>query len=127
MVHQRRPRGGRTGRGFDHGDEAVAIAPQRFDHLLAVPIIPHRLANEAHTAGQGSFGDKLARPARLQELLLGHRPVAMRKEVEEHGERLWLQREHLPVVAQLATVEIESAGPKDILHEVTFRSIQPCH
>jgi hypothetical protein len=66
---------------------------------LPVGIIAHRLANEAHAAGQSGFGDKLPRPTDRKQFVLSHSPVAVCHEMDQHREGLAFQRLYAPGAA----------------------------
>jgi hypothetical protein len=78
--------GGRSWQGADHRDEAVAITPQRFDHLLLASVVRHCPANHLHAPSECRVRDKLPGPARGEQFLLGDSPIPMRQQIRQHRE-----------------------------------------
>ena len=74
----------------DVGDEAVAAAVHGADDPLGGAVVADGLAGGLDPAGERRLADEPVAPHLVEQLGLGHHPVAVRDEVGEHVEHLRL-------------------------------------
>jgi len=70
------------------------VVAEGLDDVLPDPVIAYGLADHLHATRQRSLRNKLTGPASRQEFVFRDRPVALRQEMDEHGERLGLEGTH---------------------------------
>jgi hypothetical protein len=90
-AQPRRRRGGRMGRHhIDRGHQAIAVTVNRADDALIVVL--QDLAQAADGLGQNTLGQNTPRPAGLGQFVLGDHFAGVMQQVEQHLQRLGLQR-----------------------------------
>ncbi len=104
-----------TERHLGHvGHEPVAAAVRGADDLLGPPVVAHGLACLLDPGGQRRLGHEPVAPHGVEQVLLGHDPVAVGHEVDEDIEDLGLDLDPAPAGAQLvgAGVELDTGEPE---------------
>lgn len=100
----------------DGGDEAVAPSVPRADHRLALPVVAHRLPRLLDAGGERGLRHEAAAPRGIEELGLGHHPVAVLDEVDQHAEHLRLERDLVVPVDELEGAGVERQRPEPVAH-----------
>lgn len=105
---------GRSGRGQGRlrhdlhvGQEAVPPAVVGPDEHLGLPVVAEGASRLLDAAGHRGLADEATAPDLVHELFLGHHAAPVRDEVDEHVERLRLQRYDAAVVPELETVGVQ--------------------
>src|SRR5262245_12928264 len=101
----------------DRHHEAIAVAVERLNDALLLPIIAHGLAHSPYGTLQRRVTDALLRPHLLTQLLLVHDALTVRQQVQEHLKHLWPQVPRLPRTPQGNTLGIKLAIVKGIDHD----------
>jgi hypothetical protein len=110
---------------LDHSHKAIALAVQRAQEARRPPPLPQRLAQGLNTGGQRLLPDKLARPQLREEFLLGHDPIAMRQEVDEHLKDFTPEFDRLPSLMQLMALGVKHIVAKDVTHRLPLAASEP--
>src|SRR6185369_10758848 len=85
-------------------------------------VVADRAPGSLDAAGQCGLADEPVTPDLVQQLFLGHHPVAVAEQVDEDVEDLWLDRHALAIATQLEPLDIELAA---IEGEAHGRSLHP--
>jgi hypothetical protein len=91
------------------GDDAKAAAMDGADAVLRRPVIADRLARRLDAAAERGLGHRAALPDVLQDLVLGHQPVAVLQQQDEQVEDLRFHRHHSAPTAHLVGAGIDIA------------------
>ena len=95
--------------GNELADEPVAAPANVADEALLRPIVADRPPDLLDPGGERGLRDEPIAPHLVEQLLLGHDPLAMRQQVGEHVERARLEVLHSPLTADFAGGHIDSA------------------
>ena len=96
---------------LDPRHEAIADAPHRPDHRLAVAGIAHREARAADGARERTLADAFAGPERLEDLRLRDGAVAMPSQVDQQRQYLGLDGDRRTGAAKLEERVVEFPFP----------------
>ena len=103
--------------GGDVGDELVAAAEHRADHLLPCAVVADGAAGRLDPAGQRRLADEAVAPHVVEQLRLGHDPVTVGDEIGEDVEHLPLDVYRLPGPFEPEAFQIEGEGSEGVPRE----------
>jgi len=84
---------------------------------LPVTAISHSLASRIDAAGQGRIGNNTAIPNARDQIVLGHHPIAILHQVDQHVENLWFERDLFRASPELSPFSVQDIVAKNKLHE----------
>src|SRR5262245_40404495 len=92
--------------------EAIAIARDRLDVALLVPIVSEGPTRVDHALHEGPVLHELPRPQVLDQLILGDRMVAVLYQIRQDFEGEGLERDGLPGAAEFVAPRVKLIGIK---------------
>src|SRR5262249_15791064 len=96
----------------DQRDESISEPCHRFDETRRGGIVTQHGADVADVAAQQPLADVRVRPDRLHELGPWDQPLGVRRQIREHREGLWAERQTFPASPELVAGEVQSKGRK---------------
>ena len=97
--------------------EPVSPAVHRANAALRLAVVAEGPSSRLDAARQRGLRHEAITPHLVEQLLLGHDPVAVTQQMHEHGEHLRLDLDRLAPPAQLNRVGVELAVLEHIPHQ----------
>src|SRR5262249_22985553 len=91
--------------------EPIPLAPDRLDVARRLRVIAQRDPDRANAALERRPADVGAAPGVAQEVLRWHHPARMQHQLMQHGQRLRLEGDPLPIQPELLVGGLAQEGP----------------
>ena len=103
----------RRGHQRDRRHEAIAAPVRRLDVGRRLRIVAEGLADLADADLERGVAHEHAGPHHVEELLLGHQPAGVPRQVVQHAERLGREGHGPAVALERGVLHVEPVGPED--------------